>query len=178
MDAGLAKVMNSSVGSSALKALDTILKTDNTTIANNAADRLFNSLKNSVKLVASDETMFAYNGTWGHFNIDGKEFTNKGTLQFMQFDKSGTVRFALVFTNEHSSASYEQAIYVVDSSHKTIAKSDLITVAPKTTVLIWVDANVVAGGKYKCAFENSSYLQVLNVCATPVLFGATATLTS
>ena len=134
MDAGLAKLMNSSVGTSALKALDTILKTDNTTIANNAADRLFNSFKNSAKLVGSDEVMYNYTGTWtsdygdnvqGGFgendyvytrvirstDIDINNHTNNLKYNFMAMD-------ALSVEDLKSSKIKEYEIYFVNESYE------------------------------------------------------------
>lgn len=144
MDAGLAKVMNSSVGTSALKALDTILKTDNTTIANNAADRLYNKLMNNVKLIGSDELMYHYKGTW------------TGTPQYkysetaITFDKSGTVVFKTRQLNlDTSTTKYcYLAVNGGASGSNRIVSTGNVYVPSGATVELSLAVNVTAGTKY------------------------------
>jgi hypothetical protein len=181
MDAGLAKVMNSSVGTSAVKALDTLLKTDNTTIANNAADRLFNSLKNSAKLVGSDEVMFVYSGDWVDDNSFGGSFNGCRTSSFIQFDTSGTVVFKTIQTGNRTDGNkhtFNLRAYDASGNQIRNVRADL---SNGTTAEIQLSMNVTAGAKYKIGIGcyNTGYpAQFLDVCGTMVLFSATATLSS
>lgn len=186
MDAGLAKVMNSSVGTSTLKALDAILKTDNTAIANNAADRLFNSLKNSAKLIGSDDVMFTYSGEWtygsgsGNNPIFGSGFNHYLANSFVQFDTSGAVTIKTVQTGARTDAKHTFYLRVYDSSGNQITTT-AGNLANGTTAEIKLDFNVTAGSKYKFAiggYNVGSLSPNLNVCGKTVIFGATATITS
>ena len=180
MDAGLAKLMNSSVGTSALKALDTILKTDNTTIANNAADRLINSLKNSTKLVGSDEVLFSYEGQWTPTDeITGCANGYKSS-SFIKFDTSGTVTIKTLQTGGRSNNKEEYRIKAIDSSGNQI-KFVSAELDYGATGYIELELNVTAGSKYKFVVANGNYSVVepnLLVCGKTIMFAPAITLTT
>ena len=173
MDAGLAKTLNSSVGTSALKALDTILKTDNTTIANNAVDRLFNNLVASSKLVGSDDVMYVYSGTWTSDN--SKEYK---TSYFIQFDKSGSVTIKTT-QNASSFSMGDRALYVYDSNGTTIAQAGA-TLSEGMTVELSCSINVTAGSKYKFSvYDKNGYANHnVRVCGKTIMFAPTITPTT
>lgn len=186
MDAGLAKLMNSSVGTSALKALDTILKTDNTTIATNAADKLFNSFKNSAKLVGSDEVMYNYTGTWsyGYGNQVQGGFGESDYAyianSFIKFDTSGTVIIKTLQTARSSTYVGTYYLRVIDDKGVTIGTSSAY-VPVDAEVEISYSLNVTAGAKYKIVLAGSSHNSPDDnfvVCGKTMLLGATVTLTS
>jgi hypothetical protein len=158
MSAIVAKVMNSSVGTSSVKPLDTILKTDNTAIANNAADRLYGLFNNNAKLVAADEILYVYSGTWSgnDSSIFGNQVSGYKTASYISFDKSGTIR--LVFSHK-STASTDTSTYlrVYDGSGSQIATITESTKA-NSSVEVSLDVNVTAGSKYKVAvgYSNST----------------------
>jgi hypothetical protein len=181
MSAIIAKLLNSTVGTSSTKALDTILKTDNTTIANNAADRLYGLFNNNAKLVAADEILYVYSGTWSSndSSIFGSQATGYKTLNYISFDKSGTVR--LVFSHKNTSSSETSAyLRVYDGSGSQIAT---ITeyVKANTSVEVSLDVNVTAGSKYKVAVGYSNSVggsSNLRVCAKTIICPANVTLTT
>lgn len=186
MSAILAKILNSTVGTSSLKALDTILKTDNTTIANNAADRLFNSLKNSAKLVGSDDVMFNYTGTWSRGygdKLPDYGFGENDYLyvadSFIQFDTSGTV---IIKTQQTHGSTSDQTYYliVVDANKNKIgeAREDVDSYA---NFELSYALNVTKGTKYKIVLvnDNGGYLTGnFEVCGKTMLLGATVTVTT
>ena len=176
MDAGLAKVMNSSVGTSTLKALDAILKTDNTAIANNAADKLYNLFKSNVKLVGSDNVMFSYSGTWANRQYDTSIGTLYCTSNLITFDTSGTVRFMLPIKRGSAASMY---MYIFDESDVVVGKLTAIDVKADTPIIATLDVNVSTGKKYRLGVGGASFNPSgLYIGATTILFGATATLTS
>ena len=183
MDAGLAKIMNSSVGSSALKALDTILKTDNTTIANNAADRIFNNLKNSTKLVGSDDVLFTYSGEWTRLKASesawyGDSFDGYETTSYIQFNTSGTVSLKTTQTNGRDDGTSDFKYRVYDSAGNVLVNKRIYDIASSSTVEFTIDINVTSGTKYKFAIvaeSGASASTNLNVCGKTILFGPTIT---
>ena len=194
MDAGLAKVLNSSVGTSTLKALDTILKesdatnvtalkTQMTTSANAAADRLFNSLKSSAKLVGSDDVMFTYLGGWTYDssgNDFGSSFYAYKTNSFVQFDTSGTVIIKTVQSGQRNDSPHTFYMRAYDASGNQV-KTVQANLLYNTTGEIKLSLNVTAGSKYRFVIGWYNYgngSPNLDVCGTMVMFGATATLSS
>lgn len=190
MDAGLAKVLNSSVGTSTLKALDTILKesdatnvtalkTQMTTSANAAADRLFNSLKSSAKLVGSDDVMFTYGGawSWGSETEFGSGFYHCSTNSFVLFDTSGTVIIKTVQSGQRSDSPHTFYMRAYDASGNQV-KTVQANLLYNTTGEIKLSLNVTAGSKYRFVIGWYNYgngSPNLDVCGTMVIFGATAT---
>lgn len=184
MSAILAKILNSTVGTSSLKALDTILKADNTTIANNAADRLFNSLKSSSTLVGSDDVMFKYNGGWGSkatgqagFNSD---ITSKIASSFIQFGASGTVIIKCLFRN---ASSYGQDCYIrVLNASGGVVDTVEHDVEEGATVEISMNLNVTAGTKYKLVLAGTGGTDRADgepmICGKTMVLGATISLTT
>lgn len=186
MDAGLAKTLNSSVGTSTLKSLDTILKTDNTTIANNAADRLFNSLKNSSKLVGSDDVLFAYSGGWTFTNGDsdtdfGRNYDYYKTNSFIQIGSSGAVTFKTTQLGmDATNGTMPVQLRVYDSSGATVG--NIVTEIPQgVSAEVSVSVNVTANAKYKVAiaFYNGGNAHTnLTVCGKTIILAPTVTMTS
>ena len=187
MDAGLAKLLNSSVGTSTLKALDAILKTDNTTIANNAADRIFNNLKNSTKLVGSDDVLFAYNGSWTALSASsdawyGSKYSGSATRSYLQFNTSGTVTLKTTQKGTDSDGPQNYKYRVTDSAGNVITEGSA-AIAYESTAEISCNVNVTAGTKYK--FEIVGHVdggynneENLLVCGKTIMFAPSVTLTT
>ena len=177
MSAILAKILNSTVGSSTITPLDTLLGT----VANNAADRLYTKLKADVKLVGSEEVLYNYTGGWTSYNVNstGKwlGFDNERRMnKYISFSSSGTVVLKPTIVNSNSaSTSY---LVEVRNSSGTAVFSQYFALVANTTAAISVPINVVAGTKYMMAIgsnSNISNVTNLNACATPVQFGVTTT---
>ena len=184
MSAIVAKVMNSTVGTSAVKALDTILKESDaanveklntymTTIANNAADRLYNKLKSDVRLVGSDEVLFKYNGTWSLTSNDryltttqGVSFSHSGTVIAKTVQNSDRENQFTVFTKGADGSTTELAVETNDQTDEW------------GYVEISASFNVVPGQLYyfKIYTYETNGIKSLDLCATPYPFGATATI--
>ena len=196
MDAGLAKVLNSSVGTSTTKALDTILKesdatnvtalkTQMTTSANGGADRLFDKLKASSKVVGSEDVMFTYTGGWKSAFGDSAKLGSGNeceTTSFILFDTSGTVKIKTRQIGKRSENLHQYKIGAYDASG-TLIKTVEEHIPYNTTADITLSLNVTAGSKYKfiiyCYNANSTYpSQNLDVCGKTMMFGATASLSS
>ena len=187
MSAIVAKVMNSTVGTSTVKALDTILKESDaanveklntymTTIANNAADRLYNKLKTDVKLVGSDEVIYHYSGTW-------KLLSNESYLQTTQgvsFSHNGTVKLKTVQCNESSGSNkYEISVYKDSTSNSRYAQTGIVTVPAYQTVEMSLSFNVTAGTKYYIEIYSNlddGQTRDLDFCGSLSQFSPTATL--
>lgn len=184
MDAGLAKVLNSTIGTSAVKALDTLMKESDTanveklngymtTIANNAADRLYNKLKSEVRLVGSDEVLIRYTGGWTLSGSDRYLKTAKG----VSFSHAGTV---VAKTVQYAEKNNTLNVYKDSSFAQTslIATEFNRIVDGGGNVEICASFNVVPGTVYY--FEVYCYdkgmEESLDLCATPYPFGATATI--
>lgn len=184
MSAIVAKVMNSTVGTSTVKALDTILKESDaanveklntymTTIANNAADRLYNKLKSDVRLVGSDEVLLRYTGGW---NLTGNDRYLK-TAKGVSFSHAGTVVAKTVqysvrnnTLNVYNSSDFQSANLIASGQNRIVSGGG--------DVEICVSFNVVPGTVYY--FEIYCYdkgmEESLDLCATPYPFAATATI--
>ena len=195
MDAGLAKVVNSTVGTSTVKALDTILKesdttnvnalkTQMTTSGNAAADRLYDKLKASAKLVGSDDVMFTYTGEWtgasGSNSEFGSAFNDYKTKSFISFDTTGTVVIKTRQQGKRSDYPHTYYIRAYDASGNQVKTAEG-SLPYNTTGDIMLSLNVTAGSKYKFVISgyNSGYpSQNLDVCGKIMIFGATATISS
>ena len=181
MSAIIAKLLNSTVGTSSIKALDTILKADNTTIANNAADRLYGFFNNNAKLVAADEVLYVYSGTWNSSDtsIFGSGTSGHKTNSYMSFDKSGTVRF--VFSHSSTTGSETSAyLRVYDGSGSQVA-TVREAVKGNSSVEVSLNVNVTAGSKYKVAIGYSNSTggsSNVRVCAKTIICPANVTLTT
>ena len=182
MDAGLAKVLNSTIGTSAVKALDTLMKESDTanveklngymtTIANNAADRLYNKLKADVKLVGSDEVLGKYDGTWGESN-NRVVWTTKAVV----FSHGGTV---IAKTIQKSTDGHNISVYKGASvSTNAIATASHTKVTESYDVELSTSFNVDAGQVYCFRIESNGTTpkQILEFCATPYSLGSTVTI--
>ena len=182
MDAGLAKVMNSTVGTSAVKALDTIIKESDTanveklntymtTIANNAADRLYNKLKADVRLVGSDEVLGKYDGTWEESN-NRAAWTTKAVV----FSHGGTVIAKTVqrSTDGHSLYVYKGA----NINTSLIGTATHSKVTDSYDIELSTSFNVEAGQVYCFKIESNGTTprQNLEFCATPYSLSPTVTI--
>lgn len=186
MSAIVAKVMNSTVGTSTVKALDTILKESDaanveklntymTTIANNAADRLYNKLKSDVRLVGSDEVIFHYTGGWKDKANDNYVLTTNG----VSFSHSGTViAKTLQYGTEDYGFEYEMTVYEDSSDGTNIAESGRIFIPEKQTAEISIAFNVTAGKKYYIELycDDGNHNLYVDFCGSLEQFSPTATL--
>lgn len=177
MDAGLAKVLNSTVGTSNIKSLDKIFS-------------------DNIRLVGSEDVMYVYDGT---FKATLQEEYAANTLtsnQYITFDTPGAVRIKTeqtLYTNSDANASagkpVEITLFVLNQSGTVIAsaKTGYISVSG-TVVELWVDINVIPGEKYKIkisgrAFgEEATWTQYMSknfaVCGKTLFFGAKVTATT
>ena len=172
MDAGLAKIMNSSVGTSAVKALDAILKTDNTAIANSAADRLYSLLKSELRLVGSDEVLHHYDGAWT------QNRGNATTSKYLSFNTSGTVVLKTIQTNSDSEHSRSIRVYEGSTTNPTVTIDSVYVNMPQNSMAeISVAINVKPNTKYYVSVfcTNANYYPQTNldVCGKLVPFTGT-----
>ena len=186
MDAGLAKVLNSTIGTSAVKALDTLMKESDTanveklngymtTIANNAADRLYNKLKADVKLVGSDEVILHYDGGWK----EGSNAKYRVTTQGVSFSHNGAI-IAKTFQSNSGSGekNYRLNAYAGSATGATIAASGNVSVPSGQSVEISIAFNVAVGTKYYIELYSSDTApaDTVDFCGTLVQFSPTATM--
>ena len=170
MSGMLAKVINSSVGTSSFKSLDEVLLS-------------------KVRLVGSDDAFFAYNGAWTN-NTDAY---TKYTSSYITFDISGTVNFKVFFSTYTSAGGADKrtdmSITVKDSAGTTIAETETTVwttdnAADNTEYELAVAVNVTAGTKYRIQTKSSNSSTYVNaptelvVCATPVFSTGKCTLTT
>lgn len=177
MDAGLAKVLNSTVGTSDLKSLDKIFE-------------------DSMRLIGSEDVMYVYTGT---FTETAQEEYVLNTLianQYITFDTPGTVRIKteqMLYPNTDANASAgcstQISLSVLNESGNVITSISTPT-GGTTAVLteLYVDINVVPGEKYKIkiggrAFWNDGawkkYMRkTFSVCGKTIFFGAKVTATN
>jgi hypothetical protein len=154
MDAALGKLLNSTIGTPDHKALDEIIL-------------------GNVRLVASDTTLFVYDGEWTDEGetVYGYNHIGGTTSSFIQFDTSGTVRFTSIQKGYNSSGNQSYTLRVYDGSNNILA-SYTADIPHNATAEISVDVNVIAGSKYKFKITTSrsySWLGAsLKICATPV----------
>lgn len=187
-EAIVAKVMNSTVGTSTLKPLDTLIKESDaanveklntymTTIANNAADRLYNKLKADVKLVGSDEVILHYSGGWK----DGSNTKYRVTTQGVSFSHNGAV-IAKTFQSNSSSEgkNYRINVYAGSSSGTPINASGNVYIPSEQAAEISVAFNVAVGTKYYVELYSSDTApsDTVDFCGTLVQFSPTATIAS
>lgn len=174
MSALLAKVLNSSVGTSTITALDKLLEV----VANNAADRVVNSLKSSVKIIASDETLLSYSGEWqSDYSSSTAYYITKN---YVKFDCDGVVRVKTVQSGGTiNSSPYQYTIKVTDSSGTEVGSSPTVSLSTSANAEIYIDVNVKAGVGYKVSIKKVADSTFPNRNVTfggrPVLFGVNAT---
>lgn len=164
MDAGLAKVVNSTMGTSNFKPLDKIFS-------------------DNAKLVGSDEVMFDYTGEWTEVKDGGGGFNSSiyGTMttSFIQFDKSGTV---IIKTRQKNAGTSDMTYYIrVDDSNGNTVATGSYKVVQGATVDLLLSLNVTSGVRYKVAvgvYNSGNVARVFSVCGKTILFGATVTVTT
>jgi hypothetical protein len=160
MDAGLAKVLNSTVGTSTLKALDQIFF-------------------DNVKLIASDEVLYKYSGGWTNKQITTADRGNDSTENPIIFDTSGTVIFKTVVENYNGTGSTSISITVKDSAGNTKGSASGTVVmtsesSKKVEYEISCIVNVTAGETFTVHTTSSDpYAKTaprnVYICARPVL---------
>ena len=166
MDAGLAKALNSSIGTSDFKSLDKIFE-------------------DGMRLVASEDVIYKYDGAFTTRYAGYGDWRTTAD-SYITFDKPGTV---YIKTEQYLYASGETSkpgsakIMVLNESGDVIAEMP-DNVMPKVdgTVTIYMEMNVVPGTKYRVALKCSNgenwgaYLAGnFSVCGKTVLFGANVT---
>lgn len=168
MSGMLAKVINSSVGTSSFKSLDEVLLS-------------------KIRLVGSDDVFFSYEGDWSNVN----DAYTKETTSYIVFDTDGTVNFKTFF-NTYSNTGDKATVVklmVLNSSGSTIASVEkgVVTKADEENASHYelsVPVNVTKGAKYKVrtsSSSSSSYLKApmsAAVCATPVFTTGKCTLST
>lgn len=165
MDAGLAKVINSTIGTGNFKPLDKVF-----------AD--------NIKLVASEEVMYTYDGT---FTFKSQDSYNHGAItadKYITINTPGAVYIKTtqtVYKAGSNGTPTSVQLQVLDESG-SIINSDSAggTSSDGTIVEIFVPINVVSGKKYKIKMtaaggNNSTPAYNFSVCGKTVFFGATVT---
>lgn len=163
MSGMLAKVMNSTVGTSDFKSLDVAI-----------SDNLYSKLKSGVRLIGSDDVLCQYAGTWS--TSDSGSYEGFITNEFM-FSHSGVVTFK---TKQSGDARWRMQIYVATKTdplrEEYVFKGDYPDDEPFT---LSATVTVVAGERYSVRITNTGSLSMdenLTICATPVMFAPTVTI--
>jgi hypothetical protein len=169
MSGMLAKVINSSVGTSDFKSLDEVLLS-------------------KIRLIGSDDVFFSYDGEWVTENSD---YTYR-TSSYITFDTDGAVKFKTYFSDYSTNGvdkTTTMTIAVEDVTGTTIEASSTAiylddNAAATSDYELSVAVNVTKGSKYKVRLSSSntsSYKRPsgkLTVCATPVFTTSKCTLTT
>lgn len=170
MSGMLAKVINSSVGTSDFKSLD-------------------EQLLSKVRLVGSDDVFFAYDGGW----TDSADSYTRYTTSYIKFDTEGTVNFKVFFSRYTTTTGVDKktniTLTVKDGNGTVVAEA--VTSVQMTDNAAYdndyelsVAVNVTKGSKFRIQTDSSndsSYLKaptVLAVCATPMFSTGKCTLTT
>ena len=176
MDAGLAKILNSTVGTNNIKSLDKIF-TD------------------SIRLVGSEDVMYVYDGAFTS-RYQAEYLVNTLTAnQYITFDTPGAVRLKteqIIYANSDANAGEGKPVkiglQVLNESGTVIASAETAyTSTSMVAIELWVDLNVVPGTKYKLRLTSRSFgestwasymSKKVSVCGKAVLFGAKVTPTA
>lgn len=146
--------LNSTVGTTGYKPLDKIIL-------------------DNVRLIATDDVLFAYDGEWvlGGDSVYAYGQHGYKTSSFITFDTAGTVRFMTTQRGYGQSSAQSYTIRVYDSSDTVVAYYSA-DIPYQTVAELSIDINVTAGSKYKfscsCSQNYSAPAKSLNVCGTPV----------
>jgi hypothetical protein len=166
MSGMLAKVMNSTVGTSNFKSLD---------------EAVYNRFKNDVRLVGAEEVLFSYDGGWTELSdIPTTSYRGYITTKSIKFSHSGTVIFKTTQPHPESST-VTYVITIRDSSGNNLKQiSNEVEGSGEAYDLdITMAFNVTAGTPYKIILSRTSTKpknQDLKICAVPVLIGSDVTL--
>lgn len=161
MDAGLAKVLNSTVGTDEFKALDKVFS-------------------DNARLVGSDDVMYHYDG---EFTYDTPSLYWKGiiTSSYITFDKSGSVKIKTTQRGRRSDYPHTYDVYFINEAGATLVSVSQ-SIVYDGIAEISLSANVTAGAKYKvrinCYDAGDSPSPDIDVCGKIILFGANVTKTS
>lgn len=168
MSGMLAKVMNSTVGTSNFRSLDEAI-----------ADKVHDKLSSSVRFIGSDNVLCHYTGTWSTKNGEPTSSYEGFSTQEITFSHSGVVIFKTTQTaNEEPWTMYVRDVNTnADVGKSTPAYDDLsVGVSFDMTVL----ATVEAGKPYIVIISNkdapAERQMNLTICATPVMFAPTVTI--
>ena len=166
MDAGLAKVLNSTIGTTNFKSLNKIFE-------------------DGVRLVASEDVMYKYDGA---FTTSKPAYADWRTTanSYITFDKPGTVYIKTeqyLYADATNTKPGAVKIMVLNESGVVITETpDYVGTKVDGTVSIYLEMNVVPGTKYKISLgcnngENFGAYPTGNfsVCGKTVLFGANVT---
>lgn len=170
MDAGLAKVINSTVGTGNFKSLDKVLF-------------------DGARLVASEDVMYEYDKTFTKkevsTNSEGAGTPAKGVLtadKYITFDMAGTVYIKTqqtIYSTASANKPARVVLSVLNESGTVITSVDTgETELTSAVMTMFLELNVTPGTKYKIKMEGYRYyqaypIQKFSVCGKPVLFGAT-----
>lgn len=174
MDAGLAKVINSTVGTGNFKSFDKLLF-------------------DSARLVASEDVMYEYDETFTlkevNTNQEGAGTPSKGVItadKYITFDMAGTVYIKTqqtIYNTASANKPSRVVLSVLNESGNVITSLDTGgTELTSTKVTMFLELNVVPGAKYKIKMEGYNFYQgypkqKFSVCGKPVLFAAKVTTT-
>ncbi len=176
MSGMLAKVMNSTVGTSNFKSLDVAL-----------TERIYDKLNSETRLVGSDNVLYYYDGTWTE--VDGDWMSDNDVLR-STYDGILTGGFRLshsgmvIFKTTQTSPAYgvRYALVVRDSSGAEIGSTVFQVPAGMEDMPfdILLPMQVEAGETYSVVLANDTggrnIDEILNICATPVICAPTVTL--
>lgn len=181
MDAGLAKVINSTVGTSGLKSLDKIF-TD------------------SIRLVGSEDVMYVYDGTFTKRTQEESILNTLTADKYITFDTPGAVRIKtdqIIYANSDANATDGKPVRiklsVLDENGAVIASVESEYIAVNmVAITLWLDLNVVPGKKYKVKIGGRAVGQLVgggeiwsqymsksfSVCGKTMFFAAKVTTTT
>jgi hypothetical protein len=166
MSGMLAKVLNSTVGTSDFKSLDVAL-----------TERIYDKLNSETRLIGSDDVLYYYEGSW--IKTDGvplDSYSGYTTYEF-SFSHSGVVLFKT--TQEHRSGT-NWRMMVYDAIGEEIASASLNDNDLTDNVFfdMIIPMTVRAGEAYSVLISSNDARvdRNLSICATPVICAPTVTL--
>ena len=156
MDAGLAKVLNSTVGTSTMKSLDKVLL-------------------DNVKLIGSDEVLLVYDGGWTYQAIEGTGYNISSKK--IEFQAEGSVIFKGLIKNiTNGTNTWSMS---VRNTNQGVLDIETVTIPGQTQVELSFPLNVTKGQQVTIWFSGTNMGMdnvTVTACATPRLTGGTCKL--
>lgn len=167
MSGMLAKVLNSTVGTSSFKSLDEVLPS-----------KIYDKFKADVGLVGSEKVLYTYGGAWTALE-NSDSYRRQQASTKIKFGCGGVVLFKTV---QALKTSQGEIRIEIKNNAGTVLKSATYTLPASTSDLTEVELscpfNVTAGTEYTVLLlkYGSNPTTNFHVCAEPVMFCPTVTL--
>lgn len=167
MSGMLAKVMNSTVGTSDFKSLDVAL-----------TEKIYNKFNSETRLIGSDDVLYYYEGDWTKTDGVPLDSYSGYTSGEFTFSHSGVVFFKTLQSHDGSS-NWRMEVYGDDGEEvggESINNNDFTT---ETAFFEIIAPIQVEAGKAYSVLISSNDARVdrnLSLCATPVICAPTVTL--